>query len=160
MTNERLEELEGESMTDAERTQLNIDLAVILGATWEGCVGGEVLIFRTEDCTRSLIYRWSDGSLQEKSFVRFEGSGLDFTSSIDAQAPLVKLVKERRLEGAWVDTMYDLLVPGSSPDRKKFDLKVFQGGLFYAFAHAPALIRAQTFLEVLGCQPGDGKGEA
>lgn len=133
-------------MTDTERTDLNIKLAEILGATWVS-VGGNV--------THSHHLRLPSGSTVWA--VRFRGSqqeewrhGPDFTSSIDAQAPLVKLVEERGLCWLWQNALFQLMF-GDTPD---YTLpSVSDDGIdrhiLGAAIDAPALIRAQAFLEVL-----------
>lgn len=117
-------------MNTDERTATNIKLAEILGARWEPVGNAE-----KDDglygpvSARPLALRAKGGQL------RYQGP--NFCESIDAQAPLVKLVEARGLWNDWVESVERQLEERGEPTTK------------WDIAHASPEIRAAAFLEVL-----------
>lgn len=124
-------------MTDTEKTDLNIKLAEILGAKWApsryNWYSGQITWYALESPKRD-----GDWARKSKSGKTIEYFGPDFCSSVDAQAPLVKLVEERGLQSAYVNKIAKIIWKETGDAPSEYDL-----------LHISALIRAQAFLEVL-----------
>jgi len=138
-------------MTD--ETQLNIDLAVIVAeATCKPHPDGP-----WQYDTLDGRYLRLDGErvAYQKYDDTFSGDyyGPDFTRSIDAQEPLRKLVKERRLEEKYMTSLRRFT--GISEPQIMIASLGHLGGYYldwdsiYELAHTPALQRAEAYRKTL-----------
>lgn len=133
------------AMTD--ETQLNIDLAVILGATWEKTSYGQELLIPGSSNQNLVPFARKTGTGKITYY------GPDFTRSIDAQEPLRKLVKERRLEEKYMTSLRRFT--GISEPQIMIASLGHLGGYYldwdsiYELAHTPALQRAEAYRKTL-----------